>query len=329
MQYDEDGFDSSWDDLADLPNVSGLSVADFNAAGAEFDEANAAKLGSGARFKALVAKLRAQGVKDPEALAAKIGRKKFGKGKFQGIAAAAAKKKGSRSLDTPVREMRMAPLTLDRDAHGFTAKLVSYGPADSFRTRWAPGVFDESVQGHFPVLAWGHNWADPIGRMDDYADGPDAPRGHFRLDDGDYVPRAKQALYQLRSGTLTDVSVGILRRSDEPNDDGTTTITRADLDEVSLVLRGAVPGAQVDPLTVRSAGGMTFDDVVALATRVQSGQITRDAALATIDLMSGPVPMTSTGVIEGAASTDTRQRDAEVRQALLESDLAMFDRRYR
>ena len=51
-----------------------------------------AKLGTGARFKALTAKLKTQGVKDPKALAASIGRKKYGKAKFQKMAAAGKKK---------------------------------------------------------------------------------------------------------------------------------------------------------------------------------------------------------------------------------------------
>lgn len=46
-----------------------------------------AKLGSGARFKALAGKLAKKGVNDPKALAATIGRKKYGKAKFQKLAA--------------------------------------------------------------------------------------------------------------------------------------------------------------------------------------------------------------------------------------------------
>lgn len=41
-----------------------------------------AKLGTGKRFKALVAKLGRKGVVDAKALAAWIGRKKYGKKKF-------------------------------------------------------------------------------------------------------------------------------------------------------------------------------------------------------------------------------------------------------
>lgn len=45
------------------------------------------KLGDGSRFKALVGKLSSKGVRDPKALAAWIGRKKYGKSKFQKLAA--------------------------------------------------------------------------------------------------------------------------------------------------------------------------------------------------------------------------------------------------
>jgi len=45
------------------------------------------KLGSGERYKKLVGDLEKRGVKDPKALAAYIGRKKYGKAKFQKLAA--------------------------------------------------------------------------------------------------------------------------------------------------------------------------------------------------------------------------------------------------
>jgi hypothetical protein len=47
--------------------------------------------GTGARFKMLAAKLAGKGAADPDALAAKIGRKKFGKKAFQMMAAAGRK----------------------------------------------------------------------------------------------------------------------------------------------------------------------------------------------------------------------------------------------
>jgi len=48
--------------------------------------AKKAKLGSGKRFKKLTRKLKRKGAKTPKALAAYIGRKKYGKKKFQALA---------------------------------------------------------------------------------------------------------------------------------------------------------------------------------------------------------------------------------------------------
>jgi len=52
-----------------------------------------AKPGSGARFKALTKKLSAKGVKNPGALAAALGRAKFGSKKMSSMAAAGRKRK--------------------------------------------------------------------------------------------------------------------------------------------------------------------------------------------------------------------------------------------
>ena len=51
-----------------------------------------AKLGSGARFKALKTKLAAKGAKSPGALAAYIGKKKYGAAKMTKMSVAGRKK---------------------------------------------------------------------------------------------------------------------------------------------------------------------------------------------------------------------------------------------
>jgi hypothetical protein len=53
-----------------------------------------APLGEGGRFAAVKESAAKSGAKDPAAVAAAVGRKKFGKAKFQELAAAGRKKKG-------------------------------------------------------------------------------------------------------------------------------------------------------------------------------------------------------------------------------------------
>ena len=56
---DADGLDGSWDDCSDLPDLSGIEVHHIEAAAGHSEPApasRAAKLGSGARFKALKAR---------------------------------------------------------------------------------------------------------------------------------------------------------------------------------------------------------------------------------------------------------------------------------
>lgn len=52
-----------------------------------------AKLGSGTRFKQLVSKLKKKGAKSPNALAAWIGQKKYGKKKMAAMAVKGKKSK--------------------------------------------------------------------------------------------------------------------------------------------------------------------------------------------------------------------------------------------
>jgi hypothetical protein len=53
------------------------------------------KLGTGKRFSKLAKELAAKGAEDPKALAAYIGRKKFGKKKFQQLAAKGAARRAA------------------------------------------------------------------------------------------------------------------------------------------------------------------------------------------------------------------------------------------
>jgi len=103
---DGDGLDASWDgDLAGLPDLAGVTVEDLEAALAEETgvaaskpvKAKKAKLGTGARFAALKSSLAKKGASDPGALAAWIGRKKFGKARFHKLASKARGKAATAS----------------------------------------------------------------------------------------------------------------------------------------------------------------------------------------------------------------------------------------
>lgn len=71
------------------------------------------KLGSGERFSALKEKIAARGgVRNPAAVAASIGRKKFGKERFQELAAAGRRQGGQFGgrIRGPVPEANIAPV---------------------------------------------------------------------------------------------------------------------------------------------------------------------------------------------------------------------------
>jgi HK97 family phage prohead protease len=132
--YDADGLDGSWDgDHSDLPDLHGLDVHHFEAAAADMGEPDmpaqraAPKLGSGARFAKLKGSLAAKGAKNPGALAAWIGRRKFGKKKFQNLAAKARSGGGSRAEPYRPEYMRLYPLEdmhIIRSADGGDGRTV-------------------------------------------------------------------------------------------------------------------------------------------------------------------------------------------------------------
>lgn len=177
-------------------------------------------------------------------------------------------------------------------------RIISPGVVDDYGSVWMADTFDEAILARIaadpddtPSLCWSHRWDDPIGHGIDYTPDSAGPRMSFQLDDFDAVPRAKQAWAQVQSRTIRDCSVGFyaIERREATTEDmqrwpgAREVITKADLDEVSLVLRGAVPGAKV----LRSSGGLVdIDVVVELARRVQAGEITREEAERAVELLS-------------------------------------------
>lgn len=176
-----------------------------------------------------------------------------------------------------------------------TVTAVAYGVVDDYGSLWQPGCFARSLAERLPTFAWAHSWSEPIGRATAHEDTPEAQLVTLRLDLDDAVPRARQAHAQMRSGTLDDVSVGFSNVTRRPPTDEeraaypgvTEVIEDADLDEISVVLRGAVPGAKV--LAVRDARGATvdLDAAVEIAKRKVAGEISEAEADEALRLLAG------------------------------------------
>lgn len=173
----------------------------------------------------------------------------------------------------------------DDGGRTFTARAVTYGVVDDYNTRFVRGVFNDGLADHLPVIAWAHSWDEPIGRVTDWEERDDGLYITGRFSDPEAVPRARQAISQLSDGTLTDVSVGFSRLEDTRAEDGIVDITRAVLDEVSVVLRGAVPGAQV--LSIRTpAGQIDEHQWLTVARKLAAGELTTAEAKAALTIVA-------------------------------------------
>lgn len=175
---------------------------------------------------------------------------------------------------------------------GVTLRVITPGVVDDYGTVWMPDVFDEALGERGPVLAWSHRWDEPLGPMVGFrTSATDGPEIDFLFSDFEAVPVARRAHAQVSDGTITDCSVGFMRSEwrDATDDDrkrwpgAREVITKAALDEVSLVLRGAVPGAKV--VSVRSAS-VDIDAVVEIARRKAAGELSDAEAKAAIDLLA-------------------------------------------
>jgi HK97 family phage prohead protease len=141
----------------------------------------------------------------------------------------------------------------------FKATVMRYDTVDAYDTVFAPGCFNDSMRQRMPRIVWGHDWTDPIGRWLEFEDVKDELGWRLdltgQLDNFDAVPRARQAYAQLSSGTIDQFSVGFYPEDAEMaliDGEECLRFTRARLDEVSLVLVGAVPNTALLALRGRT-----------------------------------------------------------------------------
>lgn len=227
----------------------------------------------------------------------------------------------------------------DGAAREFIAKILTYRTIDDYGTVWLPGTFTDSLAVRMPVVAWAHSWQEPIGRYKEVVQDDDNGLVLMgKLDDFDAVPRARQAFAQFQSGTLDQFSVGFTRRTwhdlmpgaEVPGVDTALleqwraggaweVMVKADLDEASPVLVGAVPGTQL--LGVRAGGQVGVDAVVELARRVNAGELTHDEAQVALGLLAGEPD----GQAAAPAEPDADAGAAAAEDDLIESLLAEAD----
>lgn len=241
------------------------------------------------------------------------------------------------------REVRRAQLRASEvdGRPGVTLKVITPNVVDDYGSVFMPDTFDTSLGQRAPVLCWSHRWDEPLGPYVDHRMGADgAPEVDFAFSDFEAVPMARRAHAQVADGTIADCSVGFSnteRRSPTKDEEKRwpgvrEVITSADLDEVSLVLRGAVPGAKV--LAVRSSGGtIDVDAAVELARRVNAGELTQEDARVAIELLAAEeggddggaaVPSGDGGGDDGGEGGAEVQADVDA--ALAEADAVLAER---
>lgn len=202
------------------------------------------------------------------------------------------------------QQVRITPLgqvrDMDEKTGRFAATVLHYDTEDDYGSEMAPRMFEESLRARLPRVVWGHDWTDPIGRYTAYEDSAQkldligqldlgmienwSSDGEVLLSSQPAVPRAHQAYAQMASGTVDQLSVGFWPIDGDEVKRGERYVfrfTKGRLDEVSLVLVGAVPGTQI--LAMRSAP---------IIVRAPQPMISKDAASAIIlDLHGGRIDL--------------------------------------
>jgi HK97 family phage prohead protease len=210
------------------------------------------------------------------------------------------------------------------DGKTVTLQACPPGVVDDYGSVWTPRTFDESLKRRLPVLCWGHDWSNPLGPGVEHQATSSGPVIKFRFSDFDAVPEARRAYAQVLDGTITDCSVGFsgaTRRdpthSEQQRFPGVReVIEKANLDEVSLVLRGAVPDAKV--LAVRSARETIDEDfLMGIARKIASGEWTHARAYAEVERLSTPSRSYSAPTPSRRfSSSEYAQIEAEIDEAL-------------
>jgi HK97 family phage prohead protease len=230
-------------------------------------------------------------------------------------------------------ERRIMPLELREAVKGSNgrqrwATAVTYGTVDDYGSGWTPGVFTEALSQRMPTILYGHDWYNLDHVLGTGIDSREMDYGVdvlMEFADPAKVPPAGRAMHLVEQKIITDVSVGFLRTewregteltADEIERGAREMIDSAEMDELSLVVRGAVPGAGI-----RGRRGAAYiDDVVEIARRKAAGEISADEAKAAVELL-GKDEAPSEGASElELTDEDQAKFDLEAAAALAEAE---------
>jgi HK97 family phage prohead protease len=157
----------------------------------------------------------------------------------------------------------------------FAAQAMTYNVVDTYNTTFSQGAFSDYLSSNpLPPILWGHQGSQSptnvLGQVVDWQDQPGGLLVIGQLDPNN--PHFDLVRGQLQSRSIIGVSVGFVRKQDEPSllFDGVTAITQADLPEISLVVEPSVPGAQVLAIRNRSGRRQRGFDVVREAERIMA-----------------------------------------------------------
>ncbi|MDZ4382815.1 MAG: HK97 family phage prohead protease [Parvibaculum sp.] len=162
------------------------------------------------------------------------------------------------------RSLRVADFNFDIKALAENGKFTGYGSVfgvvDSYQEIVAPGAFTETLaeraatKRRLPVL-WQHRSAEPLGY---YEKVQEDERGLYL--EGfvlkDKISRAAEAYALMEAGVVTGLSIGYwVRESSYDEKTGIRTLTKLDLEEVSLVTFPANDEARVEAVKFKLAHG--------------------------------------------------------------------------
>lgn len=159
------------------------------------------------RFQALAAKPAAKGAHDPDALAAWIGRKKYGRKGMAAMAAAGHKAAGrsrnigmcTRAFDFEASVQGGDGRTLEGYAAVFNSPARIRDLQGDFDETILPGAFKRSIERRTPVLQWDHGkdprvGTAPIGKIEQLAEDDHGLHVRARLFGHSDIDRVREAI---------------------------------------------------------------------------------------------------------------------------------------